>query len=84
MFLDVHVEVGKQISTRAAKDINSTDLLYADDTLLIESRPQPMNLLIATIAKHSERYGMKLNVAKCEYLGVNMKKHKDDLQHNVP
>ena len=59
-----------------ATDINSTNLLYADDTLLIGSRPQPRNLLIATIAKPSERYGMKLNVAKCEYLGVNIKKHK--------
>ena len=80
MFIDVHAEVANKVSTRAAKDINSTDLLYADDTLLIGSRPQPINLLIATVAKHSERYGMKISVAKCEYLEVNINKHKKDVK----
>ena len=39
-----------------------------------------MNLLIATIAKHSERYGMKLNIAKREYPGVNIKNHKEAVE----
>ena len=80
MFLDVHAEVGEKVTNRAAKDINSTDLLYADETLLIGSKPQQMNLLIATIAKRSERYGMKLNIAKWEYLRVNIKKNKKDVK----
>ena len=75
---------GKKVSTRSAKDIKSTDLLYADDTLFIGSRAQPRNLLIATIAKHSERYGIKLNAAKCEYLRVNIKKHKKDVKIMYP
>ena len=61
MFHDIHNEVGEQIWTTAAQDIGATELLYADDTLLISSNAKATNKLLKNIIKHSERYGMRLN-----------------------
>ena len=61
LFEDVHEEVGEKCSTTASREAGSTELLYADDTLLIGSKAKPLNLLLKTIEKHSDRYGMYLN-----------------------
>jgi hypothetical protein len=80
MFHDIHTEVGEQIWTTAAQDIGTTELLYADDTLLISSNAKATNQLLKTIIKHSERYGMRLNKGKCEYFAINCKpKTKKDI-----
>ena len=71
MFLDIHEEVGDKCWTEAASDSGSTELLYADDTLLISSQVEQVNLLLKTIEKHSGRYGMILNRKKCEYFALN-------------
>ena len=55
MFHDIHNEVGEQIWTTAAQDIGATELLYADDTLLISSNAKATSKLLKTIIKHSER-----------------------------
>jgi len=77
MFADVHAEAGKRVWTTAAKDVGSTDLLYADDTLLISSTAKAANQLLETIIKHSKRFGMRLNEGKCEYFAISAKKRKD-------
>ena len=45
---------GKEWS-RAAKEANTTELLYADDTMLIESSARPINKLLATVVKQSSQ-----------------------------
>ena len=64
MFADIHMEVREKCWTKAAEEAGSTELLYADDTLLIGSKTKPANELLKTIEKHSERYGMHLNKEK--------------------
>ncbi|MCS5642106.1 MAG: reverse transcriptase family protein, partial [Dehalococcoidia bacterium] len=71
MFMDIHNEVGDKCWSDAAADAGSTELLYADDTLLISSQAKQVNLLIKTIEKHSDRYGMNLNRDKCECFALN-------------
>ena len=66
MFEDIHNEAGEKVWTKAAKEAGTTELLYADDTLLIGSKQKAINKLIEIIEKHSTRYGMKLNASKCE------------------
>ena len=43
-----------------------------------------MNLLLATIIKHTGRYGMKLKTAKCEYLRVTVKKRRNGVEIKFP
>ena len=52
-------------------EFNITDLLYADDTLLITTTDEAMNILLAAIEKESDYYNMKLNKGKC--LTITMK-----------
>ena len=73
LFRDVHEEVGEKCWTTAAQEAGPTELLYADDTLLVGSKAKPLNLLLKTIEKHSKRYGMTLNKKKCEYFAINPK-----------
>ena len=49
MFADVHEEVGKKCWSKTAEEAGSTELLYADDTLLIGSKTKPVNELLKTI-----------------------------------
>ena len=53
MFHDIHKEVGEKVWTAAAQDMGATELLYADDTLLIRNTVNASNHLLATIIKHS-------------------------------
>ena len=76
MMQDVHADVGRKAWTKAAKEAGTTDLLYADDTVIISSKAKAVNTLIAAIKKHSERYGMSLNKEKCEYFGINSNHRK--------
>ena len=72
MFKDIHGELGNKAWTKAAEEAGTTELLYADVTLLVGSTARAINSILATIAKHSERYGMRIKKAKCEDFGVNM------------
>ena len=47
------------------------DILYADDTLLVGDNSRVLNKYLSAIQKHSERYGMKLNLTKCVYICMN-------------
>ena len=62
------------MKTKAAKDAGTDKLFYADDTLLISSSANVTNKVIKTIMKHSERYGLSLNLNKCEVIYANKKK----------
>jgi hypothetical protein len=70
LMMDVSNEVGN-VETTASKDAGTTNLLYADDTLLISSTAATTNIMLAAIVKHSDRYGLRLNEAKCEVIAIN-------------
>ena len=67
LFHDVHEELVGKLNNAKFDFIDFMEILYADDTLLIGDNAKILNLLIAAIEKHSERYGMKLNKNKCAY-----------------
>ena len=79
MFMDIHNELGNKAWTKAAEELGTTSLLYADDTLLVGSSAKAVNAILATIEKHSDRYGMCLNKKKCEYFGINTKKRTTEV-----
>ena len=56
--------------------MGTTELLYAGDTILIDSKAEAIDKLIATIVKHSERFGLRLSVKKYEYFGIILKGKK--------
>ena len=72
LITDVYAELG-DVDTRASKDAGTSDLLYADDTLIISSDAKKANKILAAIVKHSERYGLKLNKGKCEVIAPHTK-----------
>jgi len=70
---DVHEELEGKLNNGRFDFIDFMEILYADDTLLIGDNAKILNLLIAAIEKHSERYGMKLNKNKCVHISMNCK-----------
>eukprot|EP00973_Karenia_brevis_P086978 12061335-Karenia_brevis.AAC.1 len=64
MFDDIHRKNPNLRKSHIAAS-NWTDLLYADDTLLIMKSTQQMNKLIWQIEIESEYYNLKLNKDKC-------------------
>ena len=48
-----------------------SDLLYADDTLLVTKDTETMNALLAAIEIESTYYNMKLNMGKCLTITMN-------------
>jgi len=73
LFHDVHEELEGKLNNVRFDFIDFMEILYADDTLLIGDNAKILNLLIAAIEKHSERYGMKLNKNKCVHISMNCK-----------
>ena len=47
------------------------ELIYADDTLLIDSNDDTLQLFLDSIAHYGETYGLQLNWKKVELLPIN-------------
>jgi len=71
MFHDIHHDTDRQVLLGRVDHINFTEILYADDTLLMSKNSRPMNKLIAAIEKESAYYGMRLNKKKCQFIAMN-------------
>ena len=71
LFYDVYEDalVKEKLKTALAHGI--TDLLYADDTLLVTKDTETMNALLKAIETESWYYNMKLNMGKCLTLTMN-------------
>ena len=52
-----------------------SEIIYADDTMLIGKRARELNIFIAEIEKESSKYNLKLNYKKCNYVAMNGKAH---------
>ena len=68
---DAHKEAGQGRWTEASNALGATELLYADDAMLIGSTKSAINKLLHAIENQSSRYGMKLNKNKCEAIKIN-------------
>ena len=75
LFSDVHLEVEGKLLGRTHDYFNWWELIYADDTMLIGQRAREIHILLAAIEKESEKYNLKLNHNKCEYVAMNGKAH---------
>ena len=71
LFFDIHCEVDQDIIHSRLDRINFSEILYADDTLLVTKDTNGMNRLLHAIEKESSYYGLKLNQDKCCVLSLN-------------
>ena len=71
MFEDIHTRIGRQINHGKIAGLPFTEILYADDTLLVMKNTRDTNLLLKEIETESSYYSMKLNNAKCEVIAMN-------------
>ena len=79
MFHDIHNEIDHKIGTMARLEqplLNNWEFIYAADTLLVGKRAREINIILAAIERTSNKYNLRLNYNKCEYIGMNGKAHR--------
>ena len=67
---DIHVNDALNTSEQRPEGLVEDQVLYADDTICITKTVAAMNKLVKAIQDEGEKYGLKLNEDKCEYLPV--------------
>ena len=70
---EVHEQTDEIAKSGQITHINFTELLYADDTLVITNNQESMNQILNLIEKVSTGYNMALNRAKCFHVSKNCK-----------
>ena len=71
LFMDIHTELDNKIHGKSVEICsNLWDLLYADGTMLIGTRARELNMLIRAIEEESEKYNLRLNYDKLNYLAM--------------
>ena len=48
--------------------INSNEVRYADDTILMAESKEELNSLLMRVKEESEKYGLKLNIQKTKIM----------------
>ena len=71
MFEDIHSRVGRQIRRGKIDGLLFSEILYADDALLVMKNIRDANILLKDIEIESSYYNMKLNKRKCEVIAMN-------------
>ena len=71
MFEDTHTRICRQICNGQIYGFLFTEILYADDTVLVMKSTRDTNVLLKEIEAESSYYNMKLNNAKCEVIAMN-------------
>ena len=75
LFSDIHYAIDRDIILSRLDRINFSEILYADDTLLVSKDTSGMNRLLHAIELESSYYGLKLNQDKCAVLSLNGNSH---------
>ena len=73
MFVDIKQRSGDQISRGAIPGLDFSEILYADDTLLILRTKEALETLLHEVERESDYYGLRLNLDKCELLEMHGK-----------
>ena len=69
--MDIHTELDHKISGQSIEICRILwELLYADATMLIGTRARELNMLMKAIEEESEKYNVRLNYDKCNYLAM--------------
>ena len=69
MFRDIHSELNLTRGTWG--DLDYTELLYADDTVLVTNNAHAMNRFLSKVEQHASYFGLRFNQGKCVAMGVN-------------
>ena len=48
-----------------------SELMYADDTMIIGKRAREVNIMLREIEAQCEQYNLKLNRGKCKVIATN-------------
>ena len=69
LFHDIHENDELKTARQRIKGTDVDQVLYADDTICIAQNERAMNRILKAIEEEGEKYGVRLNKDKCEYLG---------------
>jgi len=69
MFRDIHGELN--LERGKLWPLSYTELLYADDTVLITNNQNAMNRFLQKVESHAAYFGLRFNKKKCVALAVN-------------
>lgn len=73
MFKDIRSRLNTPKQREPINNIKSSEILYADDTLIFGTHTQSINKLLKEIQKESQYYNTQLNLNKCINLTANRK-----------
>ena len=68
LFHDIHCQNWRNISGGRVPGISFTELLYADDTVLVAKDTRTVHTLLHALEVESEYYNMRLSKDKCNYI----------------
>ena len=68
---DVHDDSQADSVEDKPPNIDESELLYADDTLLMSKSQKAMTNIVQKIEKFSAEYNMQLNIDKCFHISMN-------------
>ena len=73
MFHDVHSDeqLEKQLEKDRVLGAFFFEILYADDTIIYSRSAATLTKLLRKIQDEGAKYGLKLNLAKCEAININ-------------
>ena len=71
LFHDVYDVIGVELLNNRLPHIRYSDILYADDTLLITTGSHLTHRFLSLIEKESAYYNLKFNHSKCQVLCMN-------------
>lgn len=71
MFSDIRAEHHRILSHGKLDHVLFSEILYADDTVLVTRNTRTMNVLLHAVEQESHYYGLKLNQSKCAAVTTN-------------
>ena len=71
IFKKIHIKLGSSLDKQKSHYCAISELLYADDTLLILKDTRVLNRYLQEIILEREKHNLKLNNEKCEYITIN-------------
>ena len=71
MFTDIHEIISRTHINGKMDGQTFTNILYADDTLIVRKRTRETNIILREIETESKYYNTNLNKDKCEVIAMN-------------
>ena len=68
LFKDIHENDTLKLKEHRVQGMDTDEILYADDTICVSEDEDAINRLLQAIEVEGNKYGLKLNKKKCEYL----------------